>query len=66
LILRLTDAFVVRGGADESLTMTEKAYVPAVAGMPDNCPEVLSDRPGGEEVDTVQLSGGVPPEAVKV
>jgi hypothetical protein len=66
LILRLTGALAVSGGMDESVTVTEMGYVPAVAGVPDNCPEAVNDRPGGSEVDAVQLSGGVPPEAVNV
>jgi hypothetical protein len=55
----------VCAGIDESLTVTEMAYVPAVAGTPDSCPEALSVKPGGSE-PAVQLKGGVPPEAVNV
>jgi hypothetical protein len=51
---------------DESVTMTEMGYVPAVAGIPDNFPEALSIRPGGKGPDSFQLKGGVPPEALKV
>jgi hypothetical protein len=49
---------------DESVTVTEKGYVPAVAGIPESCPEALSVRPGGKGPDSIQLKGGVPPEAV--
>jgi hypothetical protein len=66
LILRPTDVFAVRGGTDESETLTEKAYVPAVVGLPDNWPEALKARPGGSEPDSVQLKGGDPPEAANV
>jgi hypothetical protein len=66
LILRPTDVFAVRGGIDESDTLTEKAYVPAVVGWPDNWPEALKASPGGREPDSVQLNGGVPPEAANV
>lgn len=66
LILRPTDVFAVRGGMDESDTLTEKPYVPAVVGLPDNWPEALKARPGGREPVSVQLKGGAPPEASKV
>jgi hypothetical protein len=36
LTLKLTGTLVVSGGMDESLTMTEKPYVPPVAGMPES------------------------------
>jgi hypothetical protein len=51
---------------DESVTLTDMGYVPAVAGMPDSWPEALSVKPGGREPDSVQLKGGIPPEAVNV
>jgi len=57
---------VVRGGIDESMTVIEKGYVPAVAGTPDSSPAALSVKPGGREPDSVQLNGGTPPEAVNV
>jgi len=63
---KLTGVLAVRGGMDESVTVTEMGYVPAVAGVPDNCPEAFNDRPGGREPDADQLSGGVPPEAPNV
>jgi hypothetical protein len=65
LILRVTDALDVSVGIDESLTVTEMVYVPAVAGTPDSCPEALSVKPGGSD-PAVQLKGAVPPEAVNV
>lgn len=66
LIFRLTGAVAVSGGTDESLTVTEMAYVLAVAGVPESCPEALSVRPGGRELDAFQVKGGAPPEARKV
>jgi len=66
LILRLTGAVVVRGGLDESLTVTEKEYVPAVAGLPESWPEALRPTPGGKVPASLQLKGSVPPEAMNV
>lgn len=66
LILRLTDALAVSDGMEESVTVTEMGYVPAVAGVPDNCPETLSVRPGGKGPDSFQFKGAVPPDAVNV
>jgi hypothetical protein len=63
---RLTDVLAVSGGIDESVTVIEMGYVPAVAGEPDNCPDVLNARPGGRGPDSVQLSGGAPPDARNV
>jgi hypothetical protein len=63
---RLTGVLAVRGGMDESVTVTEKGYVPAVAGIPESCPKALSVMPGGREPDSFQLRGGVPPEAANV
>jgi hypothetical protein len=51
---------------DESVTVTVKWYVPAVAAIPESCPEALIVRLGGREPVSVQLRGGVPPEAVNV
>jgi hypothetical protein len=66
LTFRLTGALAVSGGMDESVTVTEMGYVPAVAGLPDSCPDALRVRPGGSGPDSVQLKGGAPPEAVNV
>ena len=66
LIFRLTAVLAVRGGMDESVAVTVMGYVPAVLGVPDNCPEALSVSPGGREPDSLQLNGGFPPEAVNV
>ena len=67
LIVTLSCALlVVRGGLEESVTVTVKAYVPAVAGTPDSWPEALSVKPDGREPDSLQLKGCVPPEAVNV
>jgi hypothetical protein len=63
---RLTWVLALSGGIDESVAVTKMGYVPAFAGVPDNCPEALSVRPGGREPDSLQPNGGVPPEAVKV
>jgi hypothetical protein len=60
---RLTATLDVR--PEESVTPTMMGYVPAVAGLPDNCPEVLSSSPGGSP-DALQLKGGVPPDAINV
>ena len=54
------------GGIEESVTPTVIGYVPAVAGTPDNCPEALNSSPGGSGPDSLQVMGGVPPEAVNV
>jgi hypothetical protein len=62
-IWTLTGVLIVCCGVDESVAVTETEYVPAVAGIPDNCPALLSARPGGSGPDSVQLSGGVPPDA---
>jgi len=66
LISTLTAILAVRGGMDESVAVTVMGYVPAFAGVPDSCPEALIVRPGGREPDSLQLNGGVPPEAVNV
>jgi hypothetical protein len=66
LTVRLSGALAERGGMDESVTVTEMGYVPAVTGLPDSCPDALSVRPGGTGPDSLQVKGGVPPEAVKV
>jgi hypothetical protein len=63
---RLTATLAVRVGIEESVTVTVMGYVPAVTGLPDNCPEALSSSPGGSGPDSLQLKGGVPPEAVNV
>jgi len=63
---RLTGVLAVRGGMDESVTVTEKGYVPAVAAIPESFPEALSVIPGGKGPDSFQLKGGVPPEAANV
>jgi len=47
LILTLTSACAACEGTEESLAVTVIEYVPAVTGVPDNCPEVLSVSPGG-------------------
>ena len=66
LILRLTCALAMSGGMDESVTVIDITYVPAVDGVPDNPPEACNIRPGGREPDSLQFNGGVPPEAVNV
>jgi hypothetical protein len=66
LTFKLTGTLAARGGMDESVTVTEKGYVPAVAGIPESCPETLSVRPGGKGPDSLQLNGGAPPEAVNM
>jgi len=43
-IWTLTGVLIVCCGVDESLAVTETEYVPAVAGIPDNCPVLLSTR----------------------
>ena len=48
LTTRLTDSELMSAGSDESTAVTVKAYVPAVAGVPVNVPDVSSDRPGGK------------------
>lgn len=58
-LLRCARVLALSGGMDESGTVSEMGYVPAVAGAPDNCPDVLRPRPGGSDPDSVQLSGGV-------
>jgi hypothetical protein len=63
LIVRLTDVLTVCGCEDESVAVTEMVYVPAVTGVPDNCPEGSNPKPGGKLPDSVQLIGGVPPDA---
>jgi hypothetical protein len=57
LIVRLTDELTVCGCEDESVAVT------AVTGVPDNCPEGSNPKPGGKLPDSVQLIGGVPPDA---
>ena len=64
LIFRLTGAVAVSGGTDESLTVTEMAYVLAVAGVPESCPEALSVRPVARGPASDQTSGGTPSLAV--
>ena len=66
LTWRVISVLAVSGGIDESVALIETEYVPAVAGVPDNNPAALSVRPGGSEPDSLQLNGGVPPEAVNV
>ena len=61
--VRVTAAVAVTGGKDESVTVTETGYVPAVVGIPDNCPDALSIRPGGMGPDSFQANDGVPPAA---
>ena len=57
----------VCAGDPESVTVTVKELVPAVVGVPDKTPAVLKVRPAGSvPVDTVQLKGAVPPDAVRV
>ena len=59
---RLTDAVVVSAGEDESATVTETGYVPAIEGVPDTCPPALSASPGGNLLGSVvQLKGATPP-----
>ena len=50
---------------DESLTVTMTGWLPAVDGVPVNCPEVPRARPAciGRELD---LSGCTPTDAGKV
>ena len=66
LMSRFTGALSLSGGMDESVTVTEIRYVPAVAGVPESWPEGLKARPGGRAPVSLQLRGGVPPEALKV
>jgi hypothetical protein len=66
LISRLTGTLALSGGMDESVTVTEIGYFPAVAGLPVSCPLGLNARPGGREPVSVQLRGGEPPEARNV
>jgi hypothetical protein len=47
-----------------SVTSATKLHVPAVVGVPDIVPLVLSVRPGGKLPDCVQEYGVVPPVAV--
>jgi hypothetical protein len=50
-----------------SLTLTVKLYVPAVVGVPDNCPEVDKLKPAGTVPDaTPHEYGVVPPLALSV
>ena len=63
LTVRVTAAVAVTGGYDESVTVTETGYFPAVAGVPDKNPDALSVRPGGRGPDSFQTNDGVPPVA---
>jgi hypothetical protein len=50
-----------------SVTVTVKAYVPAVVGVPEISPLVLKNRPAGKLPPvTKNWYGAVPPKAVKV
>ena len=61
-----TDAVATWWGLEESVTVSVKAKVPAIWGVPDSCPEPLSIKPGGREPDSFQVKGGDPPEAENV
>ena len=58
VICRAADALAVSGGIEESVTLTETGYSPALAGIPESCPEALRVKPGGREPASVQLRGG--------
>ena len=62
-IVRLTALVPVSDGVEESVTTIETGYVPAVTGVPDSCPVVLNDRPGGNAPVSDQVKGGAPPLA---
>lgn len=50
-----------------SLTCAVKAYDPALVGVPEIVPVVLSESPAGSVPPTrLQLYGGVPPVAARV
>ena len=66
LMSRLIDVLVVSGGVDESVTVTEIGYFPALVGLPDSCPDAFNVRPGGRGPDSAQLNGGAPPDAANV
>jgi hypothetical protein len=59
---------VCAAGVAESVTVTEKLYVPAVVGLPEIVPEPLKLSPGGrvDPIVTAQVKGAVPPEALRV
>jgi hypothetical protein len=53
-ILMLTVVEPMSRGFDVSVAVTVMGYVPAVPGVPDNAPAVLSDKPGGSAPASVQ------------
>jgi hypothetical protein len=62
-ITTLTDRTPLRAGTAESVAVINTGKVPALAGVPDSCPVVLNDRPGGSTPVSDQLKGAVPPLA---
>jgi hypothetical protein len=54
-------------GVPESVAATVKVVVPGDEGVPEMAPEVANDSPLGKlPVDTVQVTGVVPPEDCRV
>ena len=61
LIRSVTDSFAAWFGLDESVTVSVREKVPAVNGVPDSRPFVLSDMPTGRAPLSVQVNGPIPP-----
>ena len=63
--MMVSEKFCVALRLTLSATWTVKLYPPAVVGTPLITPPGLSDRPAGSgPLVTVQVYGGVPPDAV--
>jgi hypothetical protein len=62
-IIKLTDRLPLRDGAEESTAVIVTGYVPAFEGVPESCPVVLKDKPGGKAPLSDQVKGALPPLA---